>query len=321
MDKVFAVVVTFNRRQLVGECLLALLNQSRSLDGIFVINNASTDGTEEYLKELGILDNKIVNFINLNENTGGSGGFYEGIKRASEAGADWIWVMDDDSETHPDALKEMEKYFYDLSISALSNKQVLFCDKNIIEQETRSVVNLWKYNLGVRHLTSEEYKNKKDIDVDVASFVGLAVRGEVVKNIGLPKKEFFILHDDTEYCLRIRKTGRIVLVTDSIIYNKTADPKGGYRIKKRFIWKETWRVPYEKYKNVFFLTRNFSFIEMRYGRFPMNLVSLFISCFKTCLGILFYDNNKKKRLKLILVAYADGIFGVFDNSKVNNILK
>ena len=50
MQKVIAVVVTYNRLALLSECVTALRNQSRQLDSILVINNGSTDGTEEWLK-------------------------------------------------------------------------------------------------------------------------------------------------------------------------------------------------------------------------------------------------------------------------------
>lgn len=50
MEKVIAVVVTYNRLALLSECIAALRNQTRPLDGILVINNGSTDGTEAWLK-------------------------------------------------------------------------------------------------------------------------------------------------------------------------------------------------------------------------------------------------------------------------------
>ena len=70
-----AVVVTYNRKQLLVECLRALLRQTVCIDRIFIINNASTDGTNEYLEEQGLLSYASINLENMNQNEGGAGGF------------------------------------------------------------------------------------------------------------------------------------------------------------------------------------------------------------------------------------------------------
>ncbi|MFX5615039.1 glycosyltransferase, partial [Acinetobacter baumannii] len=74
------------------ECLQSVLSQTRAPDHVLVVDNASTDGTGEMLKE----EFPEVEVLRLPENQGGAGGFHEGIKRAYEAGYDWIWLMDDD---------------------------------------------------------------------------------------------------------------------------------------------------------------------------------------------------------------------------------
>ncbi|WP_338825129.1 hypothetical protein MHOCP_06860 [Moorella humiferrea] len=79
-ETVAAVVVTNNRKKLFDECLQALLHQTRPVDSIIVIDNASTDSTPEFLAQKGYLSNPIIYYIRLSENTGGEGGFYEGIK-------------------------------------------------------------------------------------------------------------------------------------------------------------------------------------------------------------------------------------------------
>ena len=89
-EKIAAVVVTYNRKELLKECLDALLAQTHPLDSIILIDNASTDGTPEFLKEKGFLDNPKIDYVRLSENSGGAGGFYEGMKRGYEKGFDWV---------------------------------------------------------------------------------------------------------------------------------------------------------------------------------------------------------------------------------------
>lgn len=104
-----AVVVTFNRKELLKNNIAALLQQTRLPDKIFIIDNHSTDGTEMLLHDLGYLQNPIIKYIRLPENTGGAGGFHEGIKAAYEEGCDWIWGMDDDAIPDNYALYELYK--------------------------------------------------------------------------------------------------------------------------------------------------------------------------------------------------------------------
>ena len=85
-EKIAAVVVTYNRKELLKECLDALLRQTYSVDSIILIDNASNDGTPEFLKENGYLDNPKIDYVRLPENTGSAGGFYDGVKRGYKKG-------------------------------------------------------------------------------------------------------------------------------------------------------------------------------------------------------------------------------------------
>ena len=101
MEKVIAVVVTYNRLALLSECITALRNQSRPLGGILVINNGSTDGTENWLKT-----QKDITYFTQN-NIGGAGGFSTAIQMGYQQGYEWIWCMDDDGMPKEDALENL----------------------------------------------------------------------------------------------------------------------------------------------------------------------------------------------------------------------
>ena len=103
MKEKVAIVVTYNRRDLLIECVNALLNQTEQVD-IMVIDNASTDGTEGALQ--GYRDQKHVQYINTGKNLGGAGGFNFGIRKAYEQGYKYFWIMDDDTIPAENALQE-----------------------------------------------------------------------------------------------------------------------------------------------------------------------------------------------------------------------
>ena len=112
MRGITAVVVTFNRCDLLVRCIEFLRKQTIGLNSIIVVNNGSTDGTKEWLDTQADLD------IIHQENVGGSGGFYRGIEHAYKKGFDWIWCMDDDVYPEPDCLENLLKQ-YDEKIGVL----------------------------------------------------------------------------------------------------------------------------------------------------------------------------------------------------------
>lgn len=127
---VCAVVVTYNRKALLCECLSALMRQTRRLDAIWLIDNASSDGTPDELLSQGYISElppatpdkpfeivkkheesgTVLHYIRMNANTGGTWGYHEGISRAYVSGFDWIWTMDDDVEPKLHALETLLSY-------------------------------------------------------------------------------------------------------------------------------------------------------------------------------------------------------------------
>jgi rhamnopyranosyl-N-acetylglucosaminyl-diphospho-decaprenol beta-1,3/1,4-galactofuranosyltransferase len=134
-NTIAAVVVTFNRKKELLACINGLINQSQILNAILIIDNCSSDGTEEdlfkhnYITELPTkkenhvfkVETKLTRrthqeegniqiiYLRLPINTGGAGGFYEGIKLGDELNFDWLWLMDDDGIPDKEALKELLK--------------------------------------------------------------------------------------------------------------------------------------------------------------------------------------------------------------------
>ena len=104
-DQVAAVVVTYNRVDKLGRVLDSILAQTRPVDRLIVIDNASTDSTPQLLAVYD--DDPRVEVVRLDSNTGGAGGFSAGMERAYERGADWVWIMDDDCYTEESALEKL----------------------------------------------------------------------------------------------------------------------------------------------------------------------------------------------------------------------
>ena len=99
-ERVCAVVVTRDRRDLLRRCLLALQQERRPPDGILVVDNASSDGSPEMVRD----EFPEAELLRLEENVGGAGGFHRGVARAYASGYDWLWLLDDDTLPTGDSL-------------------------------------------------------------------------------------------------------------------------------------------------------------------------------------------------------------------------
>src|SRR5579862_7615359 len=99
--RILAHIHTFNDAGIIDRTIAAVRRQTRPVDGILVVDNASTDGTLDRpsLKHATILRHA--------QNLGTSGTVITGMRFALEHDYDWIWVFDADSTAEPDALERM----------------------------------------------------------------------------------------------------------------------------------------------------------------------------------------------------------------------
>ena len=220
--KIDAVVVTYNRKALLLECVEAILKQKYAVDKLIIIDNASTDGTEEELKKIEILNRNDVVYKKLEKNIGGAGGFYEGIKLAREDDADWIWIMDDDTIPKEDSLNEF------VNAMNIIDGKVSFLASAIygIDNECMNVPKVSEYKGKNGYDQWHQYAKDGIIGIDNATFVSILINGEATKKIGLPVKDYFIWGDDIEYTLRLStKYARAYMVGKSIAIHKRIGAK------------------------------------------------------------------------------------------------
>ncbi|MFH0818678.1 MAG: glycosyltransferase family 2 protein [Patescibacteria group bacterium] len=248
--KIAAVVVTYNRKELLKECLDSLLKQDHKLDAIIIIDNASNDGTGEMLEKK-YLNNSVFDYINLKENLGGAGGFHYGIKRACEKGFDWIWCMDDDVVPQSNALQNMLNVSLDKKIGYLCSRVV-----GINGESINTPVIDFRKNINM-YPSWEENLNKSLVKVRFSTFVSVLLNRNIVNKVGLPFKEFFIWGDDTEYTSRITNICPGYIVGNSIVVHKRKiqEPPEIFREKDPV-----------RIKNFFYKTRNVLFYKKKYSK-------------------------------------------------------
>lgn len=203
--KIAAVVVTYNRIELLKQCVNSLRNQTHKLAEIIIINNSSTDGTFEWLSQQNDLT------VITQENSGSAGGQHTGIKTAYEKGYDWIWCFDDDCLPDQYALQHLVIHISD-------NSKVL--NSIVLSNDNSQNLSFGLYDMNKDRV----YRNLSEIENELVSsanfFNGTLLSNEIVKKIGFPIKELFIRGEEYEYFLRIKRAGfKIFTLKSSKVYH------------------------------------------------------------------------------------------------------
>jgi GT2 family glycosyltransferase len=316
-QSVCAVVVTYNRKELLLECLDSLLKQSRPVQGIYIIDNFSTDGTPEslldagYISELppGNLNNPWekefvianltdrshlkIHYVRMHENTGGAGGFYEGVKKGYERGYDWLWLMDDDVICHEDALLKLNDSLVVVGSAGFVCSKVINNDNEVMN------VPVIDMSYGkTMYPNWPKYIEYGIIPLKNATFVSILVNSRYIKNIGLPLKAMFIWGDDTEYTYRISSKYRGYMVGESIVIHKRKISKPPSLLYE----KDRKRI-----KNFFYMYRNQLFIQKKYGT-KKSILLYFLNLIKHILKIIVFGKNKFYKLFIMMTGTFSGLF-------------
>lgn len=289
---VCAVIVTYNRIALLERCINAMLEQTVQPDRILVVDNASTDDTSARVKALAHTHKRLT-YHRLDTNSGGAGGFSEGIRVSSQSGFDWCWVMDDDARPHDSALEELMKEASD--------------PDHIYGSLAVSGIHVsWPMTLMAQPEPPIELAADMPSKASVrfVPFLGLMVHRKLVDRIGLPEAGFFIAADDVEYCMRAKLAGStIYAVGGSRIEHPQADlyylNLPGYRLSCLRI------APWKRYYD----TRNRLLIARKY--YGMKLYTQTIpGSFLRMYACILNEPNRMKQLRAFAAGMIDGLRGI-----------
>lgn len=290
--KTTAVIVTYNKKDELRESLREIFNLDGGIYRVVVINNNSSDGTDEYLKSVN--DDRLI-YKNLNKNLGGAGGFSKGLQVAyEETDADYFWIMDDDATAHHDALDNL------LRVAKKLDNKFGFLSSNVIYENgyggncPKTIRGNWNVDLNKLGL----------IRISSATFVSLFIKRSTVKNIGLPVGEMFIWGDDDEYTTRINTSSSYAsyFVMDSVVTHRSKSFSTDIR-----------NCPTEFLSRYKYLFRNLIFMDLHDLPVKNFLIDL-LRNFYLCIKLLF--NSENHRFKRSFTVIAGTINGLFFSPKI-----
>ncbi|WP_407290789.1 dTDP-4-dehydrorhamnose reductase [Stutzerimonas zhaodongensis] len=199
MDQIYAVVLSYKRKDLLKRCLDGIHAQTRPCAGIIVVDNASNDGTDQMLLQSELPNLKV--YV-LSHNTGASGGFSAGFRLAYQQGADFIWMMDDDVIPEPDALEQLMQGGERLA----ERKQPYAYLLSMAYTESGLLTNVPRVDERTNSIDYENWPALLDIGVipvRPATYVSILVPRSSLAQHGLPLAPMFMWGDDTEFTMRI----------------------------------------------------------------------------------------------------------------------
>lgn len=300
--KIAAGICSFNNRNNLKKLIQALLDQTYPLREIIVVDNASTDGTQEMLKnnfpQITLLLNQ--------ENLGVGGGYARAMDYVLKKGYDWIWLLDDDSLPAPTALQELVKTFYHFS----KNEKIGILTSSPLNPITKKIsagTVSWRRKFIE---PSRIFPYSKPIFVDLVISSGSLIKREVIQKVGVVREDFFMDFVDYEYSLRVRKNEfKIVFVPSSIIFHSVGKPIVVSSIPR--FWKKRVTSIHAPWR-LYYMTRNDLYTHLYLiSPHPLALMFCFYRLFRIIARTLVYSeiNEKLLRIKYIFLGLKDGFLG------------
>lgn len=289
-----AVIVTYNRKELLARNVSMLLRQTKQFDNIFIIDNCSTDGTYQMLVDKTWLNSDQFTYIKTATNIGGAGGFYTGTKAAYEAGADWIVLMDDDGCAADE--KTFEQLFNVVEQLENENKNEgkLFINTLVQQGDYLS------FKIDNMYTVEEvvQASSKGILENAANPFNGTLVTRRLVEEIGYPNPAFFIKGDEVDYKQRAYEAGAYVATVVDARYNHPR-PETQERvvlgIKVPFFVEAPWKE--------YYAARNFTYMYKQKKQYKAILFEL---VFVKMLAIFSTNCKKWNVIKMLMSGVYDG---------------
>lgn len=295
IKNIYLIILNWNQKENTLETLDSLRKMTYPDYKIVVVDNNSTDGSQETIR----INYPGIILIENKENLGYAEGNNTGIRYALVQGADYIFVLNNDILVDEGALlcllEEMER---DKSIGVAGPKVYFYTEKNMI-QSAGGLIHK-KFNplhIGFKELDHGQFDDPREIDY--VSGCAMFIRRNVFEKNGLFDPDYFMYWEETDFCFRAKKAGfKIQIVPQAKIWHK-----GGVD--------STPLIAY-------YMTRNKLFFLKKHKLGYLNILRSFIDNFRTILSWTVRPKwkNKKKERDMLIIALFDFWQGKFGRANI-----
>ncbi|MBQ7677483.1 MAG: glycosyltransferase family 2 protein [Lachnospiraceae bacterium] len=199
------VICNYNKKDMALECIEHILAQTYTDYALYVVDNASTDGSADAIRTA--YDGKLTLLRN-SENLGGSGGFNTGLRWAHGKGHPYLMCVDNDAMLDKDAVGELLHFLEEHGECGMAASKVYHLEEPEYVQNYGQRIDFEHFCTEVDDLNRlEDGSMPEYVYVDSVPACSLLVRRETVDRIGFLPEENFLYWDDTEWCLRCNRAG------------------------------------------------------------------------------------------------------------------
>ncbi len=225
MRKVSAIVVNWNAREDTRECLASLVRSThRELETI-LIDNASADGSVDYLK--GLFPATV--FVSNATNEGFARASNAGMRLALDRGADYVFLFNNDAVADERAVERLVAAMEESPEIGLAGAKIFYFSRKDTIWSAGGEVDFWKgmtRHRGIRKPDSPAFSERAD--VDYLTGCALMARRELVEKVGMLDTSYRMYGEDADWCLRAGRAGyRVVYVPDALAWHKVSLSSGG----------------------------------------------------------------------------------------------
>lgn len=284
---VCAVVVTYNRRELVKKCITNILAQKDASCDVIIIDNGSIDGTEDmFVNEFSDAN---LHYYNMGNNLGCAAGTSIGVKKAVQAGYKYIWVMDDDVFPREDTLFELLRADHELDGNWGILSSAAYWTDGSLCKANRQKKTIFSF------VSDSDYR-RRFVRVSMVSLASMFIKADAVRKVGLPISDYFIYTEDYEFCSRVGKEYPIYLVPSSAVTHAMKDNS-----KVNFVKEKEERLYRYKY-----LYRNDVHCYKKLG-IKGNIYLVIKLLYTATQIILFEKRDRHGKMRILINGYREGM--------------
>ena len=224
MPRVSVIIVNYNGKHLIIDCLKGLGRQSFRDFEVVIIDNASSDGSPNAILKL-FEESQVtpfLKFIPLDKNIGFAGGNLEGLKYTN---GEYITLLNNDSESDERWLEELVKAMdHDPELGICASKLIIF-NTDIIDSAGDGFSTALR---GFKRGEGEKISFYNEKEYIFGACAGAALyRRKMIEEIGFLDEDFFLIHEDTDLNLRAQLYGwKVLFVPTAIVYHKVRSSIG-----------------------------------------------------------------------------------------------
>lgn len=214
------VICNFNKIDYLRDCLKSI-SYAKFDDltyDIVVVDNASTDGSEQMIIE----EFPDVILIQTGANLGGSGGFAIGMQYVLDNKYKYLSVLDNDTKVDSNAFIELKKYLDENDEVGVVGAMILKMDEPEIIQEMGAQLDFEEYGF-ILNYNDRKYDEKipNIVECDYVPACCFMTRYEILEKVGVFDSSYFIYWDDIEWCTRVKNLGKqIHAISTSKVWHK-----------------------------------------------------------------------------------------------------